>query len=111
MPPRWIRIAPGAVTIEVTARPGAQRRGVLRVDDRGPVIGLQSAAERGKANDEIAGLIAKAAGVPRSRVEILRGTSSPHKVLRVVVAEPGLVARRLEESLALAREQCQSRAK
>ncbi len=97
MLPRWLRIARDAVTIEVTARPGAPRHGILRIDERGPVIGLRSAAERGRANDEIIAMIADLAGAAGSQVEIIRGASSRQKVLRIRTSEPGCVAQRLAD--------------
>ncbi len=96
MLPRWLKLAPDAVTIEVSARPGAPRQGVLRIDERGPVIGLRATAERGRANDEIIALVAEIAGVTRSQVEIIRGASSRQKVLRIRTPAPERIAQRLD---------------
>jgi uncharacterized protein (TIGR00251 family) len=83
------------VTIEIVARPGSQRRGLLRVESRGLVIGVASPAEKGKANDELIATIAALAAVPRADVSILRGTGARNKVLRIASAQPAEVARRL----------------
>ena len=64
------------VTIEVLARPGSRRIGLLRVEARGLVIGVASPAEKGRANEELIATIANMAGVPRDKVSILRGSSS-----------------------------------
>ena len=83
------------MTIEIVARPGSQRRGLLRVEPRGPVIGLASPAERGKANDELIATIADIAGVARGEVSILRGAGTRNKVVRIATAQPAATAERL----------------
>jgi len=83
------------VTIEIVARPGSQRRGLLRVERRGLVIGVASPAEKGKANDELIAAIAGIAGVARGAVSILRGAGTRNKVVRIASAQPSEVARRL----------------
>jgi uncharacterized protein len=55
------------------------------------VIRLAAPPVDGKANAALTAFIAKAAGVPRSRVEIVRGASARDKVVRVTgVAEDAL---------------------
>jgi uncharacterized protein YggU (UPF0235/DUF167 family) len=51
----------------------------------------------GKANAELCSLVAELAGVPRSRVSIVRGLSSRDKVVRV----EGVDARELRAALGL----------
>jgi len=87
------------VTIEIVTRPGSQRRGLLRVDPRGLVIGVASPAEKGKANDELIAAIAEIADVARGEVSILRGASTRNKVVRIATAEPSEVAQRLSAIL------------
>ncbi len=86
--PRWLRTGAGFITVQVLARPGASRRGVVRVDERGIVVGLRSAAEKGKANDELAGLMAELVSVPRAAVTIIRGAGARAKVVRIDAAPP-----------------------
>lgn len=87
------------MTIEIVTRPGSQRRGLLRVDPRGLVIGVASPAEKGKANDELIAAIAEIADVARGEVSILRGASTRNKVVRIATAEPSEVAQRLSAIL------------
>ena len=94
--PRWLRIGSDFVTIEVVARPGSQRRGLLKVESRGLVIGVASAAEKGHANEELIATIAEMAKVPRGAVTILRGTATRAKVFRIATRAPSDLARRLE---------------
>jgi len=83
------------VTIEVLARPGSRRLGLLRVEPRGLVIGVASQAEKGKANDELMASIAKMAGVARSAVSVLRGATSRDKIVRIAGAKPSALAERI----------------
>ena len=93
--PPWLRIGDDFVTVEIVARPGSPRRGLLRVEDRGLVIGIGSPPEKGKANQELVEIMAEIAGVPRSAVSILRGASSRTKVVRVACANAKALAERL----------------
>src|ERR1700691_1010201 len=90
-----MRIASDSVTIEVLAHPGSPRRGVLRVEARGLVIGLAAAAEKGKANEALIALVADLAGVARRDVTILRGESARTQTLLIADADPQKIAARL----------------
>jgi uncharacterized protein len=75
-----IRVQPRAKRDEVVG----QRAGAI-------VIRLAAPPVDGKANAALTAFIAKAAGVPRSRVEIVRGAGARDKVVRVTgVAEDAL---------------------
>jgi uncharacterized protein (TIGR00251 family) len=83
------------VTLEIVARPGSQRRGLLRVEPRGLIVDVASPAEKGKANDELIARIAKIAGVPRAEVSIIRGGGTRNKVVRIRSERPSELAHRL----------------
>jgi hypothetical protein len=68
-----------------------QRAGALLVRVTAPPVD-------GKANDAVCRLIAKAAGVPPSRVSVVRGGSARDKVVRV----DGVEAAALQIALGLA---------
>lgn len=93
--PSWLRSAADSVTIEVLARPGSPRRGILRVESRGIVIGIRSPAEKGKANDELIATVAEVAEVPRSAVSIIRGVGARAKVVRIAATDSAALVRRL----------------
>ncbi len=99
--PGWIRTGADFVTIKIHARPGAPRAGIIRVEERGLVAGVCSHAEKGKANEELADLIAKLSGVPRASVAIMQGVRARGKVVRLMTPHPAETAHRLME-LALA---------
>jgi hypothetical protein len=90
--PDWLRCRGDSLTITVLARPKASRTGVIGVDRRGLVIGLNSPPERGRAKDELIATIAALAGVARSRVSVARGASGRSKVVRIAAHDPGRVA-------------------
>ncbi|MGH7948130.1 MAG: DUF167 domain-containing protein, partial [Candidatus Binataceae bacterium] len=78
--PDWMRLGDGTLTIDVLAKTGASRREIVRSETRGVVITLTSLPEKGKANEELTGVIADAVHVARSRVQVVRGHTSRLKV-------------------------------
>ena len=83
----------GRITVRVT--PGARepaigewRDGVLRVK-------VREKAEKGRANEAVARLLAKALGVPPSAVTLVRGATSREKALEVEGLGEDEVRRRL----------------
>ena len=93
----WMRVAGGEVTIEVTARPGASRRGVIGVSGERLVVGVHSGPQKGKANDELIEYLAGELRVPRSAMLIVRGATSRRKTIRIVTHDPAKAASRLRE--------------
>ena len=85
------------VVIEVTARPGASRRGVIGVSAERLVIGVNSRPEKGKANDELIEYLARELRVPRSALLIVRGETSRRKTIRIITHEPATVSSRLHQ--------------
>jgi len=102
--PHWLRAGANFVTLEVIARPASQRRGLLRVEGRGLVIGVASPAEKGKANEELMTAIADITGVPRGEVSILRGAASRNKVIRIAGADPVTIVGRIVLASSAAKE-------
>jgi uncharacterized protein (TIGR00251 family) len=86
----------GAMTAEsallrIRVQPRAKRDEVVGERDGAIVIRLKAPPVDGKANAALTAFIAEAAGVPRSRVKIVRGASSREKVVHVNgVAEQAL---------------------
>jgi uncharacterized protein len=71
------------VTFAVRLQPRARRDEVVGERDGVVVIRVTAPPVDGKANEALCRLIAKKAGVARSRVEIVRGHSAREKVIRV----------------------------
>jgi uncharacterized protein (TIGR00251 family) len=94
----------GSLTVEIVARPGASRRRIVRIDPRGLVVALNSAPEKGKANDELIEFLARALKIPRSSFQIVRGETSRHKTIRIGPCDPSAITARL--SIMAAAELC-----
>ncbi len=92
-----MRVSNDEVTIEVTARPGASRRGVISASGERLVIGVHSGPQKGKANDELIEYLAGEMRVPRSALIIVRGETSRRKTIRIVTHEPIKAAARLRQ--------------
>jgi uncharacterized protein (TIGR00251 family) len=77
--------------LSIRVQPRARRDEVVGERAGAIVIRLAAPPVDGKANAALTAFIAKAAGVPRSRVEIVRGASARDKVVLVTgVAEAEL---------------------
>ena len=82
-----------APALTVHVRPRAGRTALLgRRADRSLEVALRAAPEGGKANAELVALIARALGVPRSAVTIVRGAAARTKLVRVEGASPAALA-------------------
>lgn len=93
----WMRVSADDVTIEVAARPGASRPGIVRASPDGLVIALHSAPEKGNANVELIEYLADQLRVPRSALMIVRGTTSRRKTIRIVTHQPAKAAAQLRK--------------
>ena len=82
----------GAVTFAVRVAPRASRSRVIGVQDGVLKVALTAAPVDGAANAALQKLIAKALGVSRSRIGIIRGERARTKVLRVAGVDPEDVA-------------------
>lgn len=72
-----VRLTPRAGRDEI----GDRREGVLQVWVKAPPVD-------GKANEALRKLVAKRAGVPKSRVTIVRGERSRRKLVAIEGADP-----------------------
>lgn len=81
--------------ISIRVRPRSSRACVALGSDGGLVVRVHAAAEEGAANRECLALLAKALGVAKSRVRIVRGERGRSKQIAV----EGLGAREVRERL------------
>lgn len=72
---------PGA-EIAVRATPGARREAISE-DDRGLAVHVTAPPADGKANAAVQKLLARALGVAKTRLVLVRGASSRDKVFRL----------------------------
>ena len=78
-----IREQDGAVTFEVRVAPRASRNRIVGVQEGSRKVALTAPPVDGAANEALRKLLAKALGVSKSSVEIVRGDRARIKVLRV----------------------------
>jgi uncharacterized protein YggU (UPF0235/DUF167 family) len=73
------------LTLRVKAKPGARQDAVLGVRGTELLVSVRAVAEKGKANAEIARVLAKELGMPKDSIVLRLGGASPHKVFQVPV--------------------------
>ena len=78
-----IREQNGAITFEVRVAPRASRNQVIGIQEGALKVALTAPPVDGAANEALKKLVAKALGVAKSDVELLRGDHARIKVLRV----------------------------
>jgi uncharacterized protein (TIGR00251 family) len=84
----WLRRTTDGIEVRVRLSPKASSDGIggLHTDADGNVrlaVRVRAVPEGGKANAALIGVIAKAAGMPKSRVEIIAGNAARLKTLRL----------------------------
>ena len=77
------------ISLRVRARPGARADRVAGIRGGELLVEVRAPAEKGKANQEIVKLLAKALGVPRDTVTLKIGAGSHHKVFHLPVEARG----------------------
>lgn len=72
-----------ATTIEVLIQPRSSRDEIVGMHEGRLKIKVSAPPVGGKANERLTEVLAKALGVPKSSVEIIRGMSSKLKTLKI----------------------------
>ncbi|MEE8143652.1 MAG: DUF167 domain-containing protein [Planctomycetota bacterium] len=85
----------GALLLPVRAHPGASKNQVGGEREGALQVRVSAPPERGRANQAIGKLLAGALGIPRSAVELVRGSTSRDKMFCI----RGLTRAELEERL------------
>jgi len=91
------------IRLRVRVKPGSSRQAVLgrtRLSDgqEAVLIAVTAPPEGGKANEAVAGLLAKPWGVPKSSIAVRIGATSRTKILEVA-GDPGTLSSRLQDWL------------
>ena len=81
--------------LAVRLQPRARREEVVGERGGAVVIRVTAPPVDGRANAALCAFVAKRAGVPVSRVEVVRGQSARDKVVRVDGVEPAALRRAL----------------
>lgn len=96
-----LRETDAGVTVRLRVSPRARRDridgAVAEADGSFALkVSVTASPDKGRANEAVIALLARALGVPKSRLEVAQGTTSRHKTLRVA-GDPGALARRLRD--------------
>lgn len=95
-----LRIVAEGVLIPVQGQPGSRRNGLTGVHNGRLKVAVTQAPEKGKANKELAKVLADAIGLKGSQVSLAAGLTSSQKEFLVT----GLSAAELTERLRMALE-------
>ena len=87
-----------AVRFEVHAKPRAKKSAVVGVHGDALDVSIAAPPVDGAANDELVRFLAKAIGVPKSAVAVVRGESSRNKLVEVQGVAAEDVRARLAEA-------------
>jgi uncharacterized protein len=68
---------------QVRVKPNAKQSALTEAADGSLIARLTAPPVEGKANQELIALLARTYGVPKSRVRLIRGATSPHKVVEI----------------------------
>ncbi len=93
----WIAQHGDAVMVHVRVTPKGGRNAIDGVKQDRLRIRVAAAPADGAANEAARKLIAKAGGVPRSNVELVRGARSREKTFSVAGIAAGALEKRLSE--------------
>jgi uncharacterized protein YggU (UPF0235/DUF167 family) len=86
-----IRETAGGSRLRVRVRPGGRRNAIVAPHGGALKVTVTAAPERGRANEAVAVLLARALGISRGRVRIVAGHSSPDKTLAVEGMDPSTI--------------------
>lgn len=69
--------------ISVKVKPGSKKEGIERVDDTNFIAHVKAPPVEGKANDALVRLLSDYFGVPKSKILIIKGTTSKYKLVEI----------------------------
>jgi uncharacterized protein len=75
--------------LKVRVQPGSSRNELAGKRDGAVIVRVTAPPAEGKANTAACKLLAEKAGIPSSRVEVVRGALRRDKVIRLIGLDPG----------------------
>ena len=81
--PSTLPIVPCAVKLFVIVKPGSKKPGIEKTDAENWIVRVRAPATEGKANRAVIEAVARELGLPKSRIELLRGAKSRQKTLMI----------------------------
>jgi hypothetical protein len=89
----------GGASFRVRAAPGAPRSAVRGEHGGALKVAIAAPPEKGKANEELVRLLARALDVDRRAVEVVAGEASKDKRVRIAGLDAGVLQARLSSIL------------
>jgi hypothetical protein len=93
----WLRPSSGRILLAVKVMPGASRSRLAGLRDGALLLRVAAPPEKGKANDELRALLARALGLPKSEIILVSGASSRRKTLSLPLSAEGELRRLAKE--------------
>ena len=93
--------SPVATRLRVRVQPNAARAEISGWYDGALRVRTTASPVRGKANRAVAETLARAIGIPRTDVSVVRGYGAREKVMEIVGIDESEMMRRLDEHIAL----------
>ncbi|HLA50813.1 MAG TPA: DUF167 domain-containing protein [Thermodesulfobacteriota bacterium] len=72
-----------SMKISVRVKPGSKKEEVIRVDDTHFIVHVKALPVEGKANESLVRLLSNYFNVPKSHIQILKGTRGKDKLIEV----------------------------
>lgn len=88
------------VILPVRAQPGSRKNAVTGVHDGRLKVAVTQVAEKGKANDAIAEVLAEALGLKPSQLKLISGQTNPLKKFLVIGENVDVLSSRIAQYLA-----------
>ncbi len=70
--------------LSITVKPGSKKTGIEIVNESEWIVRVNEPATEGKANLAIIEAIAEQLNVPKSKVILVRGSKSKHKIIEIL---------------------------
>jgi uncharacterized protein (TIGR00251 family) len=77
----WYKIQNEQVHIQILVKPNAKKSALLKVDERGLHVAIHAKPQQGEANVELIAFLATFFRIPKTKIVLLRGERSKHKVI------------------------------
>jgi uncharacterized protein (TIGR00251 family) len=72
-----------AQRIAVIVKPKARKPEIVKISPENYRIAVREPAQNGQANEAVINLLAEHLGIPKSKLKIVRGVSSRHKLIEI----------------------------
>ncbi|HAZ7572457.1 DUF167 domain-containing protein [Legionella sp. PATHC032] len=83
----WFKIIDSHVEIAIYAKPNAKKTQLIAISDDRLHIALHAKPQEGEANNELLFFMSQFFKIPKTRIDLIKGKNSRHKLLRLPLSE------------------------